>query len=268
MDTMVIVDDEEWVRYFIAHALDWKKFGLRIAGQAEDGKTGLAMCRLHKPALLITDIRMPGLDGTALFTKILSEQPETKVIVLSGYDDFPYVQKAVREHVFDYLLKPVSQKKLEETIVQALHEYRERRAEKEKQELLKKETEKLKLAAAGGSDEEENPDAFKQYHPAAARALQILHRAYGEPITLADVADRVYVSPQYLSALFKEETGMNFSDYLTELRMRAAKRLLEKQVFKVHEISRMVGYTDSNYFSKVFKRIIGVSPGAYKDQTL
>ncbi|MDD3167924.1 MAG: response regulator [Eubacteriales bacterium] len=100
------------------------------------------------------------------------------------------------------------------------------------------------------------------------RAKEYIKTNYSKSITLEDVAREINVSPQYLSKLFKEETGENFIDYLTGIRIRIAKSLLEADELSVKEICYSIGYSDPNYFSRTFKKIVGSTPTEYKDEFL
>lgn len=97
------------------------------------------------------------------------------------------------------------------------------------------------------------------------RAKEYIKANYSNSITLEDVAREINISPQYLSKLFKEETGENFIDYLTSIRIKIAKSLLESDERSVKEISLSIGYSDPNYFSRIFKKIVGVTPTEYKE---
>jgi two-component system response regulator YesN len=100
------------------------------------------------------------------------------------------------------------------------------------------------------------------------RAKEYIKANYSKAITLEDVAREINVSPQYLSKLFKEETGENFIDYLTGIRIRIAKSLLEGDDVSIREICYSIGYSDPNYFSRIFKKIVGSTPTEYKDEFL
>lgn len=100
------------------------------------------------------------------------------------------------------------------------------------------------------------------------RAKEYIKTNYSKSITLEDVAREINVSPQYLSKLFKEETGENFIDYLTGIRIRIAKSLLEGDEMSIKEICYSIGYSDPNYFSRIFKKIVGSTPTEYKDEFL
>ena len=99
----------------------------------------------------------------------------------------------------------------------------------------------------------------------AAEVQNYIREHYADDLSLDDVSYRVNISPYYFSKLFKNETGMNFIDYLTEVRMEHAKELLSGSDRSVKEICRAVGYSDPNYFSRSFKKNVGVTPTEYKE---
>lgn len=96
------------------------------------------------------------------------------------------------------------------------------------------------------------------------RAVDYINNNYHLPITLQKVARIVGISEAYFSTLFKKEIGLSFTDYLTELRMKKAKQLLEDPAIYIYEVGEYVGYSDPNYFGKVFKKYTGLSPEAYR----
>lgn len=96
------------------------------------------------------------------------------------------------------------------------------------------------------------------------RCIQYLGEHYAEPITLRDAADHVYLTPTYLCRVFKRETGLAFNEYLNRLRVNKAKELLLNRELRLTDISLLVGFSDQSYFTKVFKRITGVLPHAYR----
>ncbi|HIW33082.1 MAG TPA: response regulator [Candidatus Paenibacillus intestinavium] len=112
MYNVLIVDDEPWVAYGIANLIDWESLGFTIIGEAHDGLSALDIIIDKKPELVISDIRMPGLDGIELLEKVNGLKLETKVALISGYADFAYAQRAVRLGAFDYLLKQIEKDKL------------------------------------------------------------------------------------------------------------------------------------------------------------
>ncbi|MDY3919665.1 MAG: response regulator [Candidatus Limivivens sp.] len=114
------MDDEKNIREGIFHMLSWEDYGIRIAGMAEDGEEALRQVREYHPEILITDIRMPKMDGLALIEQILKEKESCRIIVLSGYHDFELVRQAMKLGVADYLLKPSSPEEMAKAIEEIL----------------------------------------------------------------------------------------------------------------------------------------------------
>lgn len=116
MYKVIIIDDEPWAREVIKSLGSWEKYKLDIVGEAVDGKNGLELIKKVKPNIVITDMRMPALDGPELLKTIEEQFPEIKIIVMSGYDDFEYMQQAIRSHAVEYLLKPINEKELNSSL--------------------------------------------------------------------------------------------------------------------------------------------------------
>jgi two-component system response regulator YesN len=104
---VVILDDEAWTRDTIKRIGRWRELGFRIAGEASDGASGLECIRLLDPHLIITDMKMPGLDGTQVLQELQRQHSKARIIVISGFSDYTYTRQAVASHAVDYLLKPV-----------------------------------------------------------------------------------------------------------------------------------------------------------------
>ncbi|MDF9841688.1 MULTISPECIES: response regulator [unclassified Paenibacillus] len=115
MRKVLIVDDEPWVAYGISQLIDWESLGFQVIGEAYDGVSAWQRVLQEQPELVISDIRMPGLDGLELLEHIQKSGLSTQVVLISGYADFSYAQQAIRYGAFDYLLKQVEQDQLKDT---------------------------------------------------------------------------------------------------------------------------------------------------------
>lgn len=109
---ILLVDDEEEVRKSMIKKIDWKNAGFEVAGDAENGEEAMEMIEASEPDVVLTDIRMPYMDGLSLAERIRQHYPSTKVVIFSGYDDFEYAQKAIKLNVTEYILKPVNVEEL------------------------------------------------------------------------------------------------------------------------------------------------------------
>lgn len=118
---LIVADDEPKIRRGIENILDWQDLNVEIVGEAEDGEIALEVVKEKKPDIILLDINMPFLNGLNLLEKLKEINNKSIVIIISGYDDFHYAQKALQFNVFDYILKPVSKKNMEETIRKAVN---------------------------------------------------------------------------------------------------------------------------------------------------
>ena len=111
-----LVEDETVIREGLRDNIEWEEFGYKFVGEAADGEMALPLIRKTKPDVLITDIKMPFMDGLSLSKIVSSELPDTKIIIISGYDDFEYARQAIELGVEQYLLKPITRMNLKKVL--------------------------------------------------------------------------------------------------------------------------------------------------------
>ena len=126
-----LVEDEFVIRNGIKNNINWKQEGYQFVGEASDGELAYPMILKEKPDILITDIKMPFMDGLELSKLVKQELPDIKILILSGYDDFEYAKEAIRIGVTDYLLKPISSNKLLDVLGNVSNVIEQEREEKE-----------------------------------------------------------------------------------------------------------------------------------------
>ena len=141
MIKIFLVEDEIAIRKGIKNSIDWEKEGYEFVGEAGDGELAYPMILKTKPDILITDIKMPFMDGLQLSKLVRKELPATKILILSGYDEFEYAKEAIKLQVAEYLLKPISSAKLLDVLAQVKEVIRQ---EQEEKELIKKYKEDMK----------------------------------------------------------------------------------------------------------------------------
>lgn len=122
MNKVLIIDDEPWAREVIKALGEWDRLRLTIVAEAEDGKEGLRLIKELEPQIVLTDMRMPGVDGVELLQQLNSQFPLLKIVVMSGYDDFLYLKQAIHSRAVDYLLKPVDPTELNNALQKCIHE--------------------------------------------------------------------------------------------------------------------------------------------------
>ncbi|WP_438446044.1 response regulator [Gorillibacterium sp. sgz5001074] len=129
---LLIVDDDDWIREGLKRNIPWEEAGIQVAGTASNGQEGWEQVRLLAPDLLLTDIRMPFMDGLQLAEKVAGEYPDIKVVFLTGYDDFAYAKKALQLKASDFVLKYEENDKILESVAAAGRNLEEQRRVSEK----------------------------------------------------------------------------------------------------------------------------------------
>ena len=232
-----IVDDEKIIRKGISSILQQHIPSLEIIGEAADGAEALEKISANVPDIVITDVKMPNMDGVELTKELHRQHPSTKIIVLSGYDDYNYVRQSMKNGALDYLLKPI-----------------------DKHEFLSL----INLLVRNESESKEQPKI--DANELISNAKNYIRKHYSDDITMTQVADYVHLNPSYFSKLFRTKTGLTFSVYLTDVRIRQAKQLLLNPNIKIYEVCEEVGFSDSVTFNRSFKRVVGVSPSEFRNQ--
>ncbi|MBS6646203.1 MAG: response regulator [Clostridiaceae bacterium] len=246
MIRVVVVEDEFYVRKGIIQTFDWKSLDCEIVGEASNGKQGIEVVEETKPDLVIADIEMPVVDGIEMVKMLRSKKCGAEFIFLTAHQKFTYVHSALKLEAVDYLLKPFHYKDLEECI----------RKVKIKLHKIDEETSKTVLL----TDKEIQAENIY-----IKKAITYVREHYAREIMVSDVAEHLKISEAYFCRLFKKETGYTFGQYLTNYRVHVAAGLLSNFPMKVSEAAEQVGFTDSNYFSTIFKKIMEMSPSEYQE---
>ena len=393
-----ILDDEYLTCLGLKEAVPWESISVEVAFTCMDGKRGLELIEKEKPDIVLTDIRMPGMNGVDLVKELKKDGFQGEVIVLTAHKEFDYAVETYRSGIFAYLLKPIDNDELLKVVSEAIDKLKEKRKEQELRKniegnesameatffyrllhnitndefiseekkftfkvapsgilfLLKKENkeDEYPLSKAGDilssalseegidslkrieehsyllfidsmdvekvlsvllkafSDVEEETDvvftgALSSYtspleiarayridkeniknkiyygfntieiekksdisyrHYVAIQDLyRILREHYQDDLTVSTVSLMMNVSDSYLMHLLKKSLGKTFNDILTDYRISLAKKLLKEGKYRVNEIADKVGYNDEKYFSRVFKKRVGVSPSEYPE---
>lgn len=239
---VLIVEDEEMIRKGIVLTVDWAALDCVVVGEAANGAQGLEAARRLEPSLIITDLKMPQMDGIEMLTALRKEGCTAYVIILTAYDNFAYAQSALRLGAVDYLLKPFHDGDLENAITRI-------------QQRL--------MPAAGATPIGVPRKGDKSKY--VLEAMDYISKHYNEPdISVGTVAQSLNISEGYLSHTFKKETDYTLLNYLTRYRIHKAMELLKDCRVKVYEVAEQVGYRDIAYFSATFKKYTGISPSEYQ----
>lgn len=246
MHKVFLVEDEAIIRGGLKQLIEGVIGGYQVVGEAENGKTALEALKTIRPDLLITDIRMNEMNGLEMIKRLRAQYPDLYILILSGYADFEYAKQAIKYGISDYLLKPIDRVEL----MQALDSYKRKAAPKSEPDAAAAETEET-----------------SQGRQLIRRVKELIADRLDQEISLQTVAEQVHLNHQYLSVLFKNETGQHFSDYVTQCRMNKAKQLLRDTNLKIYEVAALSGYVSAKHFMAVFKDAAGVTPTQYRDGT-
>lgn len=264
--TILVVDDEYNTRMGVSFTLQqWGGAEAEIA-VAENGQQALNMLRERQFDLLITDIRMPLMTGIELLQALRSEKNEVAAVLLTGFAEFEYAQQGLRLGALDYLLKPVQQSEL-------IRMAEKVRLEKAQKEWLRQYSGSIASNNAEDSQEVQGQErndndllSLQTGNEYVRKAIQYIEEHISDVLTIKDVAQQVHLNPSYFSVLFKEEASLTFIDYVTRLRMKKAKELLENSNLSLDAISERIGLQTTSYFIRMFKRFENMTPKQYRDQ--
>lgn len=214
--TVFIVDDEAYIRESLLELVRWKDIGVDTVKAFPGALSALEEASACTPDVIISDIRMPDMDGLEFAAKVARICPSTRFVILTGYPDFSYARTALRNGVIRYLVKPVSPAVIESTVAELSH----------------------------GHDEEP-----------AVKSISCLVRGYISQYlgsaSLNEAASSLGMSPNHVAAAVRKETGMTFSQILHEERMRRASEMIRNGSSR-NEAMAAIGYSDPKSFRRAF----------------
>lgn len=255
---LLIADDEKNIRNGLL-SLPWNTIGIQKVYQAENGLEALKILEEKQIDIVISDIKMPGLSGLELAEFVQKNSLDTAVVLLTGFSEFEYAQKALRNGVLDYMLKPLRPKDILATVLK-VKETLEKRRYKEKV------VERYEETANSRDYQEQISWHFRGVNEQAMEILKDVAQNFSQGVSLNSLAEKYHYSVAYLSRMIKKETGFSFSEILNSIRLAQAAELLQKDCGKISMAGEMAGFSDQKYFSQVFKKAFGVSPGEFRKQ--
>lgn len=273
MYRVLLADDEQIERMALARRL-MRRFGdsLQIS-EATDGKEAVELYQKEHSQIIIMDISMPELNGVEAAEQIRSMDEDCVIVFLTAYDEFSYAKRAIVIRALDYLLKPCDEEELTAVMEEAMRLTDKAVHNKENPTGNRAEmTEAEKEAEKRREQWPWNPDAEAPKDPETERMNQVAEKIrtyirenYMNEISMQDAARQFNYSDAYFCKLFKQCFDQNFTSYLTNFRINEAKRLLKDKNISIKDAGMKVGYYDSNYFAKVFKRVTGMIPSEYRE---
>ena len=238
---IIIADDEEYVRFELRELLLEARPDMEIT-EAASGTDLLDKLGADNYDAAFIDIKMPGFSGLEAIEKVGLKNLHTEWIILTGYSDFEYAKKAITLGVTEYLLKPVLKKELEDVL------------EKIERNLARKSGKLIIDESVEGSD--------TTIHLVRS-AERIVRERFSEQIGLSQIADELGVTPNYLSTLYKKYTHKTFTRHITEIRMKKSLELLKQYGISVRDASKLLGYSSSRHFARLFREYYDISPSEY-----
>lgn len=230
------MDDEKWIRKGIISKVYKSGSNIEQVYEASNGIEAVKIIDKYKPLVVLTDIVMPKMDGLELIEYTIQRYKNIQFIIISGYSEFKYAQKALNLGAKGYILKPITEEDLFSTLDKVLY--------------INKSicTEDTYIKTTGKVDE------IKRY----------IENHFYEDLTVKGIADHFGFNSDYLSNLFHKAEGVKLTNYITNIRLEKACAMLIESDVPVYYVAYKVGYNDYQYFHRVFKRAKKMTPCEYR----
>lgn len=248
--SILVVEDEPMELDFLKSIVEKDTHSDDITVFAKNGIQAVSLAKKYKPDIIIMDIMLPEMNGLQAIQEIRKFLPKAFICIITAYMEFKFAQEAVRLHVYDYLLKPVKPSYISETLKKMMEAVDEVEHQNDSSQLW----EHLPIK----DTIEDNHQTFVE------ESIKYIQKHYKEKVTLQLVASQVFVNAQYFSRIFKKETGVTFTDYVNNLRIKYACKLLETTNYPAYRISSECGFSDPSYFNRVFCAQMNMTPQKYK----
>ena len=257
MYKVLLADDERIILEGISNVIDWKSLDTELVATARNGIEAYEKIAEHRPHIVISDIRMPGMNGLELAEKVRADFPDTQFIVLSGFSEFEYARCAMQYGVKNYLLKPCNEADIIETVNSTINDIKQKEWDRQLLEKLRNE-----------QNVEASRQPCKDYSPLVNEMVDIIFEHFSDKhLSLKRLAGQMlYMNADYLGKLFKQETGERFSEYLTKVRIEEAKKQIEQvDGVRIIDLAERTGFGHNpRYFCQVFKKYTGVTPTEFR----
>lgn len=250
--SLLLVEDEQNILYGMKNVLSISCERLSKVLTASNGKEALSVVEQEPPDMIITDIRMPEMDGVSLVKELRDQGYQMPIIILTALTDFHTVKELIPYGIQNYILKPFSV----EDIIRETEASVKKLDESEELSRVKKLVKEHPELIGKGPYEGKNAMILQ--------AEQFIKAHLKEGTTLSSLADYLHVNKSYLATLFKQEMNLTVMEFITQERIREAKRLLLNTDMRVCEIYEEVGYQSDKYFIAVFKGMEGITPLAFR----
>ncbi|MBO0439387.1 response regulator transcription factor [Candidatus Enterococcus ikei] len=238
MKNIMIVEEDELERKFIKEIIkeNYQRENLNVV-EVQNGTEALKKARVFQPELVVMDIEVAGVNGLELQKEMLQIKPTIYTIWTSIYSNFDLLSQGLTYNIRGYLLKPYTKKQ----IMQHLDKFM---------------TRKKKYTLSESYN--------KQFSEGINKAIQFIKKNFKQKTTIDDIANHVYLNPQYFGRLFRKELGISVNDYVNLLKIEESCRLLHETDLPLYRIATEVGFADSSYFTRVFTKHMKMTPHEYR----
>ena len=251
---LLVAEDEPIDRRVLCKTLRKYLEELVIVLEARDGEEAMELIRREDPQVVLLDIEMPGRSGLEVAQWMRSSHNSSPILFLTGFDKFAYAKEAIRVRAMDYILKPYQDQELIFAVEEALQS-------------LDRGPEALR-PAEHPQVLPEDPGEAERIHLIREEIRAFIESNYMKELSMQDVARQLRYADTYFCKLFKQCFHTNFSAYLNEYRIARARELVRGSRRSIKEISAACGYSDPNYFGRVFKQLTGMTPTEYRLQEM
>jgi len=248
---VLLVEDEKEAMRYLRRIIHWEDYGFSVIGEARNGIEALEWIENHPPHLVISDIMMAGMDGVELLRLTRERGLDIKFIMMTCVSEFEFARKALEYGASNYLLKLTVD---QITLVSALE-----KVAKELKEKYKLEKISHYINKSGNLLSEIYTD-----HPQINRILKIIYEKYTEPLFLQDLAEIVHLDASYLSDLFKKKTGQSLTQFIQKVRVDASLFMLDHTDLAIGTIGEKVGFQNDNYFNRIFRKWMKMTPNEFR----
>ena len=249
---LLVAEDELIERKVLCKTLQKYLGDLITLCEAKNGREAMELFAREAPQVAVLDIEMPGATGLDVARKIRETDKNCAILFLTGFDKFAYARQAISVRAMDYLLKPYNEQELVFAVEEAIRQVTAQAPVRRMPE----------PAPAEPVRREEDEDVRTAIIRAEISSFIDAH--YREDISMQDAAAALRYSDAYFCKLFKQCFKVNFSAYLNEYRVNKARQLMLDPRLNMKDIGAAVGYSDANYFTRVFKRLTGQTPSEYR----
>lgn len=248
MFRVMIVDDDKALRYVYKKMKSWASYDFQVVAEASNGQEALQLLGKEQIDIVFTDIRMPVMDGIELMKESKRLEHSVAFVMISSYHEFDYAREGIREGALDYIVKPMTERDLEELLQRIVGI------------LEPKENEYLSYCKKLTNQE------VNWKEPLIVNLCHYLVQNLENNLTLEMAAEALELNKDYLGKVIKNRLGINFRDFYNGFKMECAKNMIMSGKYKIYEISDQLGYSSVDYFTRIFKKYVNTTPLAYKNE--